>query len=158
VDYIHAWDIVLEPGETLFMPPCFWHHVEYVDLAMSFNIRFGRNRYTRWLRDEVHRDHIRQAISAKLLDPVQVEEHYMHHIRAIKDACSKTYDGAQAKYRAVSALLRSIHMELYPDAPRQEYSISLSEIEEQVIVEQEGVYQKIDEKRAGLGLNRLLLT
>jgi hypothetical protein len=82
----------------------------------------------------------------------------MHHIRAIKDACRKKYDGAQAKYRALRVLLQSIHAELYPDAPKLEYSISLSELEEQVIVELEGFYQKIDEKRAGLGLNPLLLT
>ncbi|HET9959422.1 MAG TPA: cupin-like domain-containing protein [Polyangiaceae bacterium] len=29
-------DVVLEPGETLFIPACFWHHVRSLDVSISF--------------------------------------------------------------------------------------------------------------------------
>lgn len=35
----------LTPGDTLFLPFSYYHHFEYLDHAMSINIRFGRNRY-----------------------------------------------------------------------------------------------------------------
>lgn len=41
--YAGAWDVVLEPGETLLMPFGYWHYVEYVDTALSVNFRMGRS-------------------------------------------------------------------------------------------------------------------
>ena len=53
--YINAHDTVLEPGEAIFMPAQFWHHVEYIDDAVSFNFRWGRNRYTKFIHENLHR-------------------------------------------------------------------------------------------------------
>jgi hypothetical protein len=39
---IGAFDTVLEPGDTIFIPTGWWHYVDYIETGMSFNIRIGR--------------------------------------------------------------------------------------------------------------------
>ena len=41
--YTGAWDCLIRPGDTLYLPPSIWHYVEYVETGMSVNLRFGRN-------------------------------------------------------------------------------------------------------------------
>jgi hypothetical protein len=37
--YLKGFDIVLEPGETIFMPAGWWHHIEYNTAGLGFAIR-----------------------------------------------------------------------------------------------------------------------
>jgi Cupin-like domain len=34
-----GFDIILEPGDTLFMPAGFWHHMEYLDSGFAMSLR-----------------------------------------------------------------------------------------------------------------------
>lgn len=34
-----GYEIVLEPGDTLFMPAGFWHHMEYIDSGFAMSLR-----------------------------------------------------------------------------------------------------------------------
>lgn len=64
---VGGYHAVLEPGETIYMPALIWHYLGYVDDAMSFNLRFKRNRYGRFLCvDNVHRDSYIQNLGWKL--------------------------------------------------------------------------------------------
>lgn len=54
------------PGDTLYMPLLFWHHLDYSTDAMSFNIRFGRNEYGRFMcPDNFHRDSYLQIFGSR---------------------------------------------------------------------------------------------
>ncbi|MFT4024203.1 MAG: cupin-like domain-containing protein [Flavihumibacter sp.] len=35
----HGFDLVLEPGDTLFMPAGYWHHMEYIDSGFALSLR-----------------------------------------------------------------------------------------------------------------------
>src|SRR5882757_6963862 len=35
----HGYDFVLEPGDTLFMPAGYWHHMEYLDSGFAMSLR-----------------------------------------------------------------------------------------------------------------------
>ncbi|GAB6436980.1 hypothetical protein bcgnr5379_62740 [Bacillus cereus] len=49
------------------MPALIWHYLGYVDDAMSFNLRFKRNRYGRFLCvDNIHRDSYVQNLGSHL--------------------------------------------------------------------------------------------
>jgi hypothetical protein len=41
MDYAKGVEVYLEPGEILFVPPMYWHHVDYVTQAASLTIRYG---------------------------------------------------------------------------------------------------------------------
>jgi Cupin-like domain len=47
--YTHAWDTLLYPGETIFMPAFCWHYLEYLEPSMSVGYRLGRNAHNRRL-------------------------------------------------------------------------------------------------------------
>ena len=44
---LRGYEVMLEPGETLFMPSGYWHHVEYVDAGYSISLRSNDSITTR---------------------------------------------------------------------------------------------------------------
>lgn len=75
---------ILNPGEAVYIPMLMWHHLDYVDDGMSFNLRFGRNRYGRFLCvDNFHRDHYIQVFGSHLAGPPQGRSPYTDAIPAI---------------------------------------------------------------------------
>jgi hypothetical protein len=36
---VHGYEIILYPGETLFMPSGYWHYIEYTDFGYSISLR-----------------------------------------------------------------------------------------------------------------------
>ena len=48
-DYTNAFDSIIYPGETVFIPAMAWHYLEYLQTAMSVGYRLGRNQYKRRL-------------------------------------------------------------------------------------------------------------
>ncbi len=65
VDECDGWHTVLEPGETIYLPMLVWHHLAYLDDSMSWNLRWGRTRYGRFLcLDNFHRDPFLQNVAA----------------------------------------------------------------------------------------------
>jgi lysine-specific demethylase 8 len=64
---VGGYHAVLEPGETIYMPALIWHYLGYVDDAMSFNLRFKRNKFGRFLCvDNFHRDSYVQNLGSRL--------------------------------------------------------------------------------------------
>lgn len=37
--YAKGYDLILNPGETLFMPAGFWHHMEYIESGFAMSLR-----------------------------------------------------------------------------------------------------------------------
>lgn len=37
--YAEGYDLILNPGETLFMPAGYWHHMEYIDSGFAMSLR-----------------------------------------------------------------------------------------------------------------------
>lgn len=37
--YANGYDVVLNPGDTLFMPATYWHHMEYIDSGFAMSLR-----------------------------------------------------------------------------------------------------------------------
>ena len=116
---------VLEPGETLFMPAFVWHHIEYLDLALSVSFRFGglENADARFLLHNLHRDQYVQNILAASRDPRKAGACRLA-MREIRLACERPYASARAKYRALRVLVaercKSLGL-LYESHPRQSW-------------------------------------
>jgi Cupin-like domain len=111
-----AYDTLLRPGETLFIPALAWHYVEYVEAGMSFSLRFGRRELDRLIADEVFHDMYVQNVGAALIRN-QVNGHVEGRIR---EAVATQHPSPAARYHSLRDLFEELFHELCPDAfPRQ---------------------------------------
>lgn len=103
---------ILEPTDALFMPLLVWHFADYVDFGMSFNIRFRRNEYNRFLSaDNFAGDRYVQAVSAPF-GGVPVGDPLPDDLAADFARITAVYDAdhsdREAKYRAMRDTFRDI--------------------------------------------------
>jgi len=98
-----------------------WHHIEYVDDAMSFNLRFGRTRYGRFLSlDQLHRDPFIQNVGATL----RGTDDELRAMAPVVDRITATYQqdapDLREKVRRMRALFRELCRERCPEAQPDE--------------------------------------
>jgi lysine-specific demethylase 8 len=117
VELADGYHTILEPGETIYIPMLMWHHLEYVEDSMSFSVRFGRNRFGRFLSlDNFHRDPYIQNVGSKFvcrddelptLEPV---------ISAIMTAYAKVAPDMRQKVREMRMTFRELCAQVAPEA------------------------------------------
>jgi lysine-specific demethylase 8 len=122
---------VLEPGEAIFMPMLIWHHLGYTDDAMSLNVRFGRNKYGRFLCvDNFHRDYLLQNFAARLGDGEQAARHFAPAIREIVAEYVRPRPGLIDRIRAFRELFCRLCRDFVPEARIGELSPPATEDEQ----------------------------
>jgi hypothetical protein len=117
VDLADGYHTILEPGETIYIPKLMWHHLEYVDDAMSLGIRFGRNRLGRFLSvDNFHRDPYIQNVASKLTGPDDKLAAFTPLVEDIKAEYMRPASDMRQKVREMRVLFRGLCAQLCPEA------------------------------------------
>ncbi len=117
VELADGYHTVLEPGETIYIPMLMWHHLEYLDDAMSFSLRFGRTRFGRFLSlDNFHRDPYVQNVASTMAGPEDVLREFDPIVDEIKTAYTKPTPDIRQKVREMRTLFRELCGQLCPDA------------------------------------------
>jgi len=108
--YAGGVEHTLLPGEAIFMPAFTWHHVDYLDPAMSVSFRFGgvEDPNALALIRTIHRDQHVQNIIAGTRNPARAED-CRAAARRLRTASEQTYPSTHAKYRAMRALAAECH-------------------------------------------------
>ena len=118
--FVGGSQCVIEPGEAVFIPAAWWHFIEYVDTAMSVNVRFGRNRYTQFLGDRCHPNCYLQCIASRMTDASEIEKgpllEYFHSIERLRH---QPAESPEHKGIEMEEEFRRICLELNPDYNRQ---------------------------------------
>ncbi|MEA5627195.1 cupin-like domain-containing protein [Nostoc sp. UHCC 0251] len=102
IAYAGGVQCILNPGEALFFPAAAWHYVEYLTTGMSIAIRFGRNRYTRFLGEKCHLDSKLQRIASQMIDEQTVQEQYSKEYEVIQQAFYQPAQSVREKVRQMS--------------------------------------------------------
>ncbi|HEY9600231.1 MAG TPA: cupin-like domain-containing protein [Allocoleopsis sp.] len=97
ITYAGGVQCILNPGEALFFPAAAWHYVEYLTTGMSIAMRFGRNRYTRFLGEKCHLDSKLQRIAAQMIDERTVQEQYSKEYEIIQQTFYQPAQTVQEK-------------------------------------------------------------
>ncbi len=124
--YGEAWDTLLEPGETLYMPPLVWHHLDYTDFGLSINFRFAPSRRLGFLADLIPEIYL-QNVAAKLLrldmsgeqtDVLDAAE------ERLRNAVARGAGSPMAKYEALEGELHDLYTALCTDSVQGDYAAS----------------------------------
>lgn len=119
VESLGGYDFLLHPGEAVYMPAFFWHHLEYVEQGLSFSFRFGgtADPDVLFLLDFCHRDVYTQNLLAKFVKDSQSESHRQAIIK-LCEAYHRPYSTPKAKYRELTALSRKLYHQICHQSPK----------------------------------------
>jgi len=110
------------PTEAIYMPMLIWHQLEYADDAMSFNIRFGRNKYGRFLCvDNFHRDYYTQCFASKLADTTVCERQYKTVTDSVINKYLEPTTNLSEKIKDMRKLFKELCAQIIPEARMEEY-------------------------------------
>ncbi|MEO3787185.1 cupin-like domain-containing protein [Actinocorallia sp. B10E7] len=114
---------VIHPTDAIYIPPLLWHYLDYLDLGASFNIRFGRNPYSRFLSVENFlADQYLQAVAepfAGIAPGAEPDAAQREVIDEVLEAFNHDYASREDKYRRMQAVFRDLHRRqgLEPELP-----------------------------------------
>ena len=113
IESLGGYEVVLEPGDALFMPAFFWHHLEYIDTSMSVNFRFDgpSDPDVRFLINHLHRDAYTQNLLMALLDP-EARLRHKDTLAALRAAYDRDYADGVQKYHAMRETCLAAYREI----------------------------------------------
>ncbi|WP_404790463.1 cupin-like domain-containing protein [Altericista sp. CCNU0014] len=95
--YAQAWDTLLHPGETIYMPAMCWHYIEYLEPAMSIGYRLGRNPYNQRLAALFPAPSVDvQALAIALIHTERARENHTEWLERLETA-ARTSTGTLAE-------------------------------------------------------------
>ncbi|HEU4779595.1 MAG TPA: hypothetical protein VFS58_06890, partial [Steroidobacteraceae bacterium] len=98
------------------------HYLEYVDDAMSFNFRFGRSRYGRFLcADNFHRDHYIQNFASGLVSGAAREQSHAQAADEIVQEFTAPAPDMLERVKRMRALFKKLCANVCPDHRAHEY-------------------------------------
>lgn len=122
IRYTNAWDAMLYPGETLVIPAAFWHHIEYVDDSMSFNVKLRRNRYLTLLGGGLfHSNYLVQGLVTKFVWGEAVAEKHGAFFDALLERYADSSLTPLERFEAIDALFRAHYKTVCADFPQERY-------------------------------------
>ncbi len=117
--YAGGVECVIGPGEACYMPPFYYHHIDYLSDAIGVAVRVqGPPRHViRTMMADTHRDGFMQSFWATLLkDPTHPR--HVQGFERLQRAIVASYPSRMAKYQAIGDLVRSICNEWQVFGPR----------------------------------------
>lgn len=104
--YAGGWYGSLHPGEALYMPPCVWHWLSYIDVAMSVGLRFGRPTFARAFQSKIHPNAYLQNICWELLRPTPLTDRDMRVVKMILEGVVSAPVDPAARWSHMESLCR----------------------------------------------------
>jgi hypothetical protein len=147
IDQADGYFGTLTPGDTIYMPMLIWHHLEYVEHAMSFNIRFGRNRAGRFACvDNFHRDYYIQNFCALLGGEIPADAACQESFSLVVEEYLRPAATRREKLKSVRDLFRGLCRDICPEARTDDYCPAERENEEvdKILKEIESTMQYAD--------------
>ena len=116
LEFAGGYHCVIRPGEALYIPPAWYHFIEYETVGMSLNFRFGWNAYTEFMARRLHHNLFSQGIGAKFsaLDG-RTDRRAENAFRRLRAAADRPARSPLEKYDRIERLLEELYPEICPE-------------------------------------------
>lgn len=105
IKFAEGLECILEPGDTLYIPKLYWHHLDYLDDAMSINFRFGRNIHNKFMAEHIHLDYLVQNFSVQLDENKPLFKKAQECLLKLQSLVANLNLGSEKKYELVSEMI-----------------------------------------------------
>lgn len=115
-----GYDLTLQPGATIFIPKLWWHYTEYVDLGLSFNLRFGSfpaERVLATLPRNYHLQNLGLRLIGKEKGRILHQGHYLEVLTNFFAPAKST----TMRYQRMLTLYEKLYAEHCKEAPQGNY-------------------------------------
>jgi hypothetical protein len=120
IKYLSGYDAVLYPGDAVYIPPLMWHYLEYLDLAMSLGLRFGRSRHGRICQERFHPNMHLQNFAWKAFREEKLVGLAAKLYRKIIAAYTTAPRGGFFLYRRMQRVFEGVYAEFCQDSAQGE--------------------------------------
>lgn len=126
LEFTGGVEIILQPGECLYMPVLCWHYIDYLDDCMSISYRFKRKQFVAEVLSYLYPDCASQGICQKLLTlPAQEREAHLSALReSIKQAINSGSEDGVKIAEELKLVAMNFHAELFPELPKSSYTLN----------------------------------
>lgn len=134
VRWAQGYRDVLKPGETLYLPPTWWHYFDYVEHAMSVNFRFGaiNDEDVSFLLNSSD-DYRHKRIALEMRDP-DVLERFRPRFQELREYFSSPFRSAHARQQYLSEASDRWYSELFPSEPARTH-VELNDVLVSIVAE-----------------------
>lgn len=110
-----AFETLLEPGEALYIPPGWWHELEYVDTAMSISVRFEHSAAASHLRElwsKVHHQGPLACLAQKFIETVKTDAALLPKLKGLLSLAAQSTCDPLLSLKRVQDAVESTHAAL----------------------------------------------
>jgi len=126
LEFTNGVEIILQPGECLYMPVLCWHYVDYLDDCMSISYRFKRKKFVAEVLSYLYPDYTAQGICQKLLTMSSEEQEL--NLSVLKENINKAIKSGGEDGVKIAEELKHVAMEfhgkLFPELPKPSYTMN----------------------------------
>lgn len=116
-------EVVLQPGDCMYVPMYCWHYADYIDDSMSISLRFRRPDVVTKLANYFYPNYLLQGIASRFVNPAFNGIEILHNI---EEEYNKSFTNGKTKAKHMMQVAQNVYNKICADY-EPKYMLNLEE-------------------------------